>query len=184
LRTKQTLHPCPKMNRAAVRRGLADRPQLFVHCLSAARHLHSPQNLPQTLDFPSLDLKWRQLWSVQRTRRKLLERLPQSTGPSKANKSSILARKPDKGKFYVLSMFPYPSGSLHLGHVRVYTISDTINRFRKMQGYQVISPFPLLLMKCRCYIPWGGMRLDFRQKMLQLSAVFLRENGRQGTFDT
>lgn len=57
-----------------------------------------------------------------------------------AHSSFKATEDPDKEKFYCLSMFPYPSGHLHMGHVRNYTIGDAISRFQRMLGKNVLQP--------------------------------------------
>jgi len=71
-------------------------------------------------DFKSIEAKWQKYWE--------------------ANKSFKAERDTSKKKYYLLEMFPYPSGRIHMGHVRNYAIGDAVARFMRMRGLNVLHP--------------------------------------------
>ncbi|HUB91067.1 MAG TPA: class I tRNA ligase family protein, partial [Dyella sp.] len=57
-----------------------------------------------------------------------------------AQRAYEVKEDPSRSKFYCLAMLPYPSGALHMGHVRNYTIADVISRYQRMTGKNVLQP--------------------------------------------
>jgi len=81
---------------------------------------HRIENMIEKYDFRTIERKWQDIWEQE--------------------KSFEVTEDPEKPKYYTLEMYPYPSGRIHMGHVRNFSILDVISRYKIMNGYNVLHP--------------------------------------------
>jgi leucyl-tRNA synthetase len=77
-------------------------------------------SMPRGYDFGAIEKKWQGIWDERRT--------------------FAVTEDPSRPKYYCLEMYPYPSGKIHMGHVRNYSIGDVVARYLSMRGYNVLHP--------------------------------------------
>ncbi|HKX76230.1 MAG TPA: leucine--tRNA ligase [Acidimicrobiia bacterium] len=111
-------------------------------------------------DFASIEAKWQDRWAQDGT--------------------FNVTEDPDRPKFYNVQMYPYPSGDLHMGHLRNYTYVDLLTRYRKMQGFNVLSPMgwdSFGLPAENAAIETGVHPREFTEKQISRMKVQLRRLG-------